>query len=64
MKEIKEKLSKLLSVKSIVTIILTVVFAFLSIKQLISEDYFMATFNTVIAFYFGTQHEKNNPEGK
>ena len=52
------KIMKLLNVKSIVTIVLTVVFALLSIKETISGEQFLMIFTTVIAFYFGTQHEK------
>ena len=54
----KEKLEKLLSVKSIVTITLTAVFAILSVMGKISADQFLVIFTTIIAFYFGTQHEK------
>ena len=54
----KEKLAKLLSVKSIVTIILAVVFAYLSVIGKITGEQFLVIFTTVIAFYFGTQHEK------
>lgn len=51
----KEKLAKLIDVKSIVTIILTLVVAYLAIigKMEIREIYLM-----IIAFYFGTQTEK------
>lgn len=52
------KLLKLVNVKSIVTIVLTVVFAVLSLKRTISGEQFLMIFTTVIAFYFGTQHEK------
>ena len=56
----KSKLVALLSVKSIVTIILTIVFAYLSVKQVVSGEQFLMIFTTVIAFYFGTQHEKKD----
>lgn len=52
------KLMKLVNVKSIVTIVLTAVFALLSLKGTISGEQFLMIFTTVIAFYFGTQHEK------
>ena len=52
------KLLKLVNVKSIVTIVLTIVFAVLSLKRTISGEQFLMIFTTVIAFYFGTQHEK------
>ena len=54
----KDRLEKLLNVKSIVTIILTVVFAVLSIISKISAEQFLVIFTTVIAFYFGTQSSK------
>jgi hypothetical protein len=50
----KERLSKLLTVKSIVTIILTVLFTILALKGDIPQEV-MTIFTTVIAFYFGTQ---------
>lgn len=59
MKEmIVERLLKLLCVKSIVTIILTAVFAFLSVAGHVSTEQFLTVFTVVIAFYFGTQAEK------
>lgn len=60
----KERLSKLLTVKSIVTILLTLVFCYLSIIRVISPELFMTVFTVIIAFYFGTQHEKKNNEGE
>lgn len=60
----KERLSKLLTVKSIVTIVLTVVFAILALRGVISEVQVMAVFTTIIGFYFGTQHEKAAGEQK
>ena len=53
----KERLTKLLTVKSIVTIILTGVFAILALKGNIPQEV-MTIFTTVIAFYFGTQATK------
>jgi len=55
----KEKIARLINVKSIVTILLTLVFAFLSIRGDISQEV-MTIYTTVIAFYFGTQHEKKD----
>lgn len=56
----KERLMKLLCVKSIVTILLTLVFCYLSIIGAITPDLFMGVFAVVIAFYFGTQATKND----
>ena len=58
----KERISKLLTVKSIVTLLLTFVFGYLSVKGEISAELFMTVFTVIIAFYFGTQHEKQNKE--
>jgi len=55
--KITDRLQALLSVKSIVTIILTLVFAYLSITDTASET-FMSVYLTVVAFYFGTQYQK------
>ena len=57
----KDKLVKraanLLSVKSLVTLALTVVFAWMAVKGTISQD-FMSIYAVIIAFYFGTQSQK------
>ena len=57
----KEKIVKraanLLSVKSIVTLVLTAVFAYMAVTEKISQD-FMTIYAVIIAFYFGTQSQK------
>lgn len=60
----KDRISKLLTVKSIVTIVLTVVFAVLSLTGKVTADQFLTVFSVVIAFYFGTQFEKRAKEGE
>ncbi len=52
-----KRLGNLLSVKSLVTLALTVVFAIMTVRQAISQD-FMTVYAVVIAFYFGTQSQK------
>lgn len=59
----KEKLAKLLTVKSIVTVVLTGVFAALALMGVISGEQFLTIFTVVVSFYFGTQAEKKNSEG-
>ena len=54
----KEKLAKLVNVKSIVTLIICCVFAYLSVIGRIMPDQFLTIFTVVIGFYFGVQHEK------
>mgnify|MGYP003288455261 CR=1 FL=1 len=58
----KEIFVKLLTVKSIVTLVLTGVFAYLSATGAIGPDLFMSAFTVVIAFYFGTQYERKTSE--
>ncbi len=54
----KEKCAKLVDVKSIMTLLLTVVFCYLAITDVISGTEFLTIFTTVVAFYFGTQTQK------
>jgi hypothetical protein len=58
----KEKLAKLINVKSLVTLILTAVFSFLAVKGEISGQEFIGIFTMIIAFYFGTQSVKKEGE--
>ena len=52
-----KRILNLLSVKSIVTIACTAVFAYQAITNSISQD-FMTIYAVIIAFYFGTQSQK------
>lgn len=54
----KQKLSKLIDVKSLVTLALTGVFCALAWRGVVSAGQFQTIFTTVIAFYFGTQSAK------
>ena len=56
------KLSKLIDVKSIVTLFLTFIFGVLALKGSVTADQFLTVFTTIIAFYFGTQYQKNKEE--
>ncbi len=56
-KTIVKRLGNLLSVKSLVTLALTAVFAVMALRNMISQD-FMTVYAVVIAFYFGTQSQK------
>ena len=57
MELIIKRLANLLSVKSITTLVLTVVFAYMAAAGKISQD-FMTIYAVIIAFYFGTQSQK------
>ena len=54
-----KRLASLMSVKSLVTIALTIVFCIMAYKQTISQD-FMTIYSVVIAFFFGAQSTKSN----
>ena len=53
---ILKRFGNLLSVKSLVTLVLTGVFACMAIKGAISQDFMI--YAVIIAFYFGTQSQK------
>ena len=55
--DINKRLANLVSVKSIVTLVLTAVFAYMAITNSITQD-FMTIYAVIIAFYFGTQSQK------
>ena len=54
---ILKRLAALMSVKSVVTLVLTGVFAYLAVTGKIAQD-FMTVYAVVIAFYFGTQSQR------
>ena len=55
--KIIKRLAALMSVKSLVTLTLTAVFAYMAVTGAISQD-FMTIYAVIIAFYFGTQSQK------
>ena len=56
-KTIIKRVANLLNVKSLVTLVLTAVFAVMALWGTISQD-FMTIYAVIIAFYFGTQSQK------
>ena len=65
MKELwREAMGKLLTVKSIVTVLLTMVFSVLTLTNRIDGGQFLNIFSIVIAFYFGTQQRKGMAQEK
>lgn len=58
MEQMKKRLATLVSVKSVVTITLTVVFAVLALRGVVTGSDFLTVFLMVISFYFGTQSQK------
>ena len=57
MEIIRKRIANLLSVKSLGTIVLSIVFAYMAVTGKISQD-FMTIYAVIIAFYFGTQSQK------
>lgn len=60
MQELIRRVCNLLSVKSLVTITLTAVFAIMTCSGRVTSEQFLTVFTVVIAFYFGSQSEKNS----
>ena len=52
---LKEKLAKLINVKTIITILLTIVFCVLCFSGVIGAELFMTVYTVMIGFYFGNQ---------
>ena len=57
--EFLKNIASLIRVKAILTLVIIFVFARLALTGVISPDNVMIVVSTVIAFYFGTQHEKH-----
>ena len=58
MKQLIENLANLCKVKTIVTIVVLVIFAALSLRGDITADNAMIIISMVVSFYFGTQAER------
>jgi hypothetical protein len=58
MEALKKNLANLVKVKTFVTITVDVVFAILALRGDITPDNVMVVVSMVMAFYFGTQHQK------
>lgn len=56
--EILKNFAELVKVKTIVTLVVISVFSVLAIRGDITAENVMVVVSMVIAFYFGTQHEK------
>ena len=60
MEQVMKNLAALLKVKTIVTFVVTLVFAVLALCGKIGSEQVMVILSMVISFYFGTQHEKKD----
>ena len=61
---LKEKLVKLLNVKTVIAIILTGIFGYMAVIKQITPEVFMPIFTMVIAFYFSDDKKDNNNNQK
>ena len=59
MEKFWKNLADMVKVKTIVTLVVTTVFAALALRGVISPDNVMIIISMVVSFYFGTQHEKS-----
>lgn len=59
MNDFIKNLTALLKVKTIITLVIIAVLAVLSLNGSIEPDKFLTIATMVVAFYFGTQSEKN-----
>ena len=56
---VKQLLHCMMQVQNLVTLLLTLGFLHLSITGRLAADQFLTIFSVVIAFYFGSQTQKN-----
>ena len=56
---LKQRICKLIDVKTFVTLSLTGVFVYLAVQGKIDQETFIHIYLIVISFYFGTLHEKS-----
>lgn len=59
MKEILAKITKLIDVKSIMTLVLTGAFFYLVVSKIVDGREFMAIYTMIVGFYFGVQTTKD-----
>lgn len=60
MKELLQRITKLIDVKSIMTLTLTIVFALLVLRGDVTNEQYMTIFTMIVGFYFGVQSAKNS----
>lgn len=63
MKTLINRLTKLIDVKSIMTLSLTAGFLYLVANKLISGQEFMTVYTIIVGFYFGVQITKDKEDG-
>lgn len=61
MEQFLKRVEALLTVKSLITLTLTAVFAWQAVRGEVGQEFLMI-YTTVIAFYFGTQAQKQQKD--
>jgi hypothetical protein len=56
----KDKLAKLIDVKSIVTLVLTGIFSYLSVIKVLSGEQFMVIFVMIMTYFFSKKKDEGN----
>ena len=57
------ELKRLIDVKSLVTLIITITWAVLALTGFVGADDVQKIFLIVVSFFFGTQYEKHKQDG-
>lgn len=60
MKDLLQRITKLIDVKSIMTLTLTIVFSVLVLRGKVTNEQFMTIFTMIVGFYFGVQSAKQS----
>lgn len=58
MQDFLKRIAKLIDVKSIISILTTLVFCYLALRKYLSAEVFISVYSIIIGFYFGTQYSK------
>ena len=58
--KILERIAKLIDVKSLMTLTLTGIFAYITITGAVDAEKFLTIFTMIVSFYFGTQAMKKD----
>lgn len=64
MNEIRKKIAKLIDVKSIMTLTLTVVFCILAAVGAVTAEQFLTVYTVVVSFFFGVKSGQETPKEK
>ena len=59
----QERVGRLRTIKSVVTLTATLVFSLLTLFGTVSGQQFLTVYTVIIGFYFGTQYERNGGRG-